>query len=253
VPLGPCPGCFCSNAIGEAEIALIERCDGRVAYHEFCSGEDEQGPRRLRRGICFQIGGDRMELLLKERTSASVFSRIIETANPTFIAIAVLVPVGALVYAVTSGSLLMLNYVHVMAGALWTGIDLFMGFALGPILGSMDPRERTAVFMRLMPRMTFLMPVLAGVTATAGFQLTEHMGFSLVSPWILAALVVTALLAVQGFAVLLPNEIRIFRELLSDTPDVNRISRLGMQNAKLGGVQGVFQLAIIFIMATIRF
>ena len=133
------------------------------------------------------------------------------------------------------------------------GIDLFMGFALGPILGSMDPRERTAVFMRLMPRMTFLMPVLAGVTATAGFQLTEHMGFSLVSPWILAALVVTGLLAVQGFAVLLPNEIRIFRELLSDTPDVNRISRLGMQNAKLGGVQGVFQLAIIFVMAAIRF
>jgi hypothetical protein len=147
----------------------------------------------------------------------------------------------------------MLNYVHVMAGALWTGIDLFMGFGLGPILGSMDPKERTAVFMRLMPRMTFLMPVLAGVTATAGFQLTEHMGFSLVSPWILAALVVTGLLAVQGFAVLLPNEIRIFRELLSDTPDVSRISRLGMQNAKLGGVQGIFQLAIIFVMATIRF
>ena len=194
-----------------------------------------------------------MEVLLKDRATTSVFSRIIQLANPTFVVVAVCVPTGALVYALTSGSLLVFNYVHIMAGALWTGIDLYLGFVLGPILGSMDPRERTAVFMRLMPRMTFLMPVLAGVTATAGFLLTQRMGFSLVGPWILASFVVTGILAVQGFGVLLPNEIRIFRELLSDTPDVNRISRLGMQNARLGGVQGVFQLVIIFIMASIRF
>jgi hypothetical protein len=194
-----------------------------------------------------------MELVLKDRATGSVFSRIFQMANPTFVVLAVLVPIGALVSALASGSLVTLNYVHIMAGALWTGIDLYLGYVLGPILGSMDPRERTAVFMRLMPRMTFLMPVLAAVTATAGFYLTERMGLSLVSPWILASLVITGLLAIQGFGVLLPNEIRIFRELLSDAPDVNRISRLGMQNAKLGGVQGLFQLAIIFVMAGIRF
>ena len=194
-----------------------------------------------------------MELVLKDRVTGGVFWRIMQMANPTFVVVAVFVPIGALVYALTSEALLTLNYVHIMAGALWTGVDLYLGFVLGPVLGGLDPRERTAVFMRLMPRMTFLMPVLAGVTSTAGFYLTQRMGFSLVSPWILAAFVVTGILAVQGFAVLLPNEIRIFRELLSDTPDVNRISRLGMQNAKLGGVQGIFQLAIIFVMAAIRF
>jgi len=194
-----------------------------------------------------------MELVLKDRATSGVFWRIMQMANPTFVVVAVFVPIGALVYALTSEALLTLNYVHIMAGALWTGVDLYLGFVLGPVLGGLDPRERTAVFMRLMPRMTFLMPVLAGVTSTAGFYLTQRMGFSLVSPWILAAFVVTGILAVQGFAVLLPNEIRIFRELLSDTPDVNRISRLGMQNAKLGGVQGIFQLAIIFVMAAIRF
>jgi len=194
-----------------------------------------------------------MELSLKGQATVSVPSRIFQMANPTFVALAVLVPIGALVSALASGWLVMLNYVHIMAGALWTGIDLYLGFVLGPVLGSMDPRERTAVFMRLMPKMTFLMPILAALTATAGFYLTERMGFSLVSPWILASLVITGLLGVQGFGVLLPNEIRIFRELLSDTPDVNRISRLGMQNAKLGGIQGLFQLAIIFAMAGIRF
>jgi hypothetical protein len=194
-----------------------------------------------------------MELALKDRATSGVFWRIMQMANTTFVVVAVFVPIGALVYALTSEALLTLNYVHIMAGALWTGVDLYLGFVLGPVLGGLDPRERTAVFMRLMPKMTFLMPVLAGVTSTAGFYLTQRMGFSLVSPWILAAFVVTGILAVQGFAVLLPNEIRIFRELLSDTPDVNRISRLGMQNAKLGGVQGIFQLAIIFVMAAIRF
>src|SRR5262249_19636453 len=32
------------------------------------------------------------------------------------------------------GSLWLLNFVHVLAGGLWTGIDLFMGFVVGPIL-----------------------------------------------------------------------------------------------------------------------
>lgn len=61
------------------------------------------------------------------------------------------------------------------------------------------------------------------------------------------------ILGIQGFAVLLPNEIRIFKQLLSDRPDTDKIARLGMQNARLGGVQGIFQLAIIFIMTSIRF
>ncbi len=50
----------------------------------------------------------------------------------------------------------------------------------------------------------------------------------------------------------MPNEIQIFRQLLSDKPGTDRISKLGMRNARLGGVQGVLQLAIIFIMASIR-
>ncbi|MBI2909179.1 MAG: DUF4149 domain-containing protein [Chloroflexi bacterium] len=189
----------------------------------------------------------------KQPERPGVVSSIIRAASPVFILVAVGVPVGALVYAMNFGSLTTLNYVHIMTGALWTGIDLFMGFVLGPVLGAMAPRDRAAVFMRLVPRMTFLMPVLAGVTATAGIELAQRMGFSLTSPWPLAALIITGLLALQGFGLLLPNEIRIFRELLSDSPDIDKISRLGMRTAMLGGVQGVLQLAIIFVMASLRF
>ncbi|MDO8472998.1 MAG: hypothetical protein Q7T05_04185 [Dehalococcoidia bacterium] len=183
----------------------------------------------------------------------SVLSQIIQMANPVFVIIAVFVPIGALVYALVSGSLLALNYVHILTGGLWTGIDLFMGFVLGPVLGSMDPAARVSLFRRLMPKMTFLMPVIAAVTATAGLKLAGHIGYSLTSPKIIAALIITGILTVQGFGLLLPNEIRIFQQLLSDKPDTALISKLGMSNARLGGLQGVFQLGIIFIMAFIRF
>ena len=189
----------------------------------------------------------------KQQTKLGVLSGIIQATNPVFIILSVGVPVGALIYAMNSELFTSLNYVHIMAGSLWTGIDLFLGFLLGPVLGRLDPRERAAVFMRLMPRMTFLMPVLAGVTITSAIELTTRMDLPLSNPWVIAALVVTGILGIQGFGVLLPNEVRIFRQLLSDKPDTDKIARLGMQNARLGGVQGVFQLAIIFIMASIRF
>lgn len=192
--------------------------------------------------------------MITQGQKRGTLSVIIEMANPVFVVLAVGLPIAALVVAISSGSLAILNYVHIMTGALWTGIDLFMGFVLGPVLGGMEPRDRVAVFKRLIPKMTFLMPVLAGVTTTAGIQLAQALDiFSLANPWIVAALVIAGILTVQGFGLLLPNEIRIFQQLLSPTPDTEKISRLGMRNAKLGGLQGLFQLAIIFIMARLRF
>ena len=188
-----------------------------------------------------------------QQVRPSALSSIIRMASPAFVAIAVLLPAGALAFALGVGSILVLNYVHIMTGALWTGIDLFMGFVLGPVLGGMDPAGRAGVFKRLVPKMTFLMPVLAAVTTTAGFKLAQVLGYSLTSPKVIAAFIITGILAIQGFGFLLPNEIRVFRQLLSQKPDINIISRLGMRTARLGGIQGVLQLAIVFIMAVIRF
>ncbi len=187
------------------------------------------------------------------QTKNSVFSNIIELANPIFIIIVVCLPIGALIYAMNFGSLKFLNYVHIMTGVLWTGIDLFMGAVIGPVLGGMEPKDRANVFKRLIPRMTFLMPVLAAVATISGIQLAQRMQWSLTDPWVLTALIITGLLAIQGFGLLLPNEIRIFRQLLSLTPDTDRIARLGMINAKLAGLQGAFQVAIIVVMVNIRF
>ena len=201
------------------------------------------------------------KLMTDNQVSPSTLSVIVELANPDLIIIVICLPIVDLIYAINFGSVAYLNYVQVMTGALWTGIDLFMGFVLGPVLGSMEPKDRARVFKRLVPKMTFLMPVLSGVTITSGIELAQRIGLvslsnlsgSLSNPWILAAVIIVAILTIQGLGILLPNEIRVFRQLLSETPDIAKISRLGMRTARLGGVQGIFQLAIIFIMANLRF
>lgn len=113
-------------------------------------------------------------------------------ANPVFAAGVVAVPLVALAYAVTAGSLQHLTYVHVMAGVLWTGIDLFMGLVLGPVVGGLDEEQKAAVFRRLTPKTTFLMPSLALVTVFGGVSLAQDLGkFPHAEPW--TALMSTAI------------------------------------------------------------
>jgi len=49
----------------------------------------------------------------------------------------------------------------------------------------------------------------------------------------------------------MPTEIIIFRELMKKNPNKERIVRLGMRNIKISGSQAIFQIAIIFVMASL--
>jgi hypothetical protein len=232
-------------------------------------------------------------------------------ANPAFAAGAVAVPLAALALAATVGSVEALTYVHVMAGVLWTGIDLFMAMVVGPVLGGLSVDERASWFERFTPKMAFLMPALATVTIFGGILLAIRIGvFPNAGPWIglfgVAAFVPAALLlgwvfdafadrrwqaffavvllgngaylasevaaaglpgtrtvivlvlavmvvlTVQGFGFLLPSEVLVYRELISASPDRERIGRIGLRNARLSGVQGAFQLAIVVLMVLLR-
>ncbi len=70
--------------------------------------------------------------------------------------------------------------------------------------------------------------------------------------WIVAALGIVTLLSVIGFGVLLPGEVRMFREIVADDPDEKLTGDIGMRNAKLAGVQELLQLSIVFVMVNIR-
>ena len=92
-----------------------------------------------------------------------------------------LIWVGALI-ATTIGVILggndwALRFVHIMASALWTGIDLFIGFVIGPILRSLELPTRRAVMLKLTPKTIFIMPMLAIVSPMAGWFLAVQSGY----------------------------------------------------------------------------
>ena len=157
------------------------------------------------------------------------------------------------VVALARHDLYWLDYAHVMAGALWTGTDIFMGFFLGPLLRRLTPEQRKAVIGWMTPRTLLYLPVLAATTGTAGWYLATWQGMLAAAnperPWVLGALVMIAILTIQGFGILLPNSLRTYRELYRTAPDLDRIFRLNRFNNLLAGVQGSVQVLIILVMA----
>lgn len=146
-----------------------------------------------------------------------------------------------------------LNFVHVFSGLLWTGIDLFLGFVIGPILRRVDFPIRRAITMRLMPRMLFIMPTLAIIAPTAGWFLAVGQGYlELAFPemwWLIAALVITTILSIQGVLVLLPTNVLVYLEMRKPDPDGERIGRLMRRYVRVVAFQGTMQIAIIVIMS----
>src|SRR2546426_9208243 len=81
-----------------------------------------------------------------------------------------------LVAAIAGNWLWALDFFHVAGGGLWTGIDLFVGLIIGPILARMAVPARIEFSTRFMPKMLLLMPTLVVVTLASGWQLARHLG-----------------------------------------------------------------------------
>ena len=160
---------------------------------------------------------------------------------------------AVMIAAIMSGSIWFLNWVHVMCGVLWTGIDLFMGFVLGPVLRRLDPPIRKQILLNLVPRTLFLMPTLAIITGTAGWFLAVALGFTELPwpqiAWVYAALALLAVMTVQGLGYLLPTNLRVCFELQKPQPDGAKIGRLMGGYFFVVASQGIMQVAIIVIMA----
>ncbi|MDS0280571.1 hypothetical protein NDI86_00450 [Halomicroarcula sp. S3CR25-11] len=233
-----------------------------------------------------------------------------QRANPAFAVGVVAVALAALAYATTMASIQHHTYVHVMAGVLWTGTDLFIGAILGPVIGGLDEEASAAVFERLTPKTAFFLPSMAFLTIATGIPLALRLGvfpnagpwlalftlfnvvpillllgwrldavgdwrwqvpfavgtvgslawvattigaFEMTEPALVVALALVTLLSVQGFGFLMPGEIRIYKQMVSPSPDASVISAIGQQNAKLGGVQGLVQLVLIADMVYLRY
>ncbi|KQB33776.1 MULTISPECIES: hypothetical protein [Acidiplasma] len=142
-----------------------------------------------------------------------------------------------------------LEYFHVVAGSMWTGMDLVMGIFFSYVMKGLNNIERARLSTRITPTMLFFMPAISSVTITAGIELVIFLKFSFSSLYIIIALIIAFILLIQGIGIFLPNELRVYSEILHGGKNVEKIVRLTMFNLRLSLSQVILQIAIIFIMA----
>jgi len=187
-----------------------------------------------------------------DATLSAAAPRIATPLRPTYI-VAAAAAIGVMIAAILNPSVWFLDFVHVMSGVLWTGIDLFMGFVIGPVLRHVSLDTRRAMIAGIIPRTLILMPTLSIITSTAGWFLAKRMGFLNVGYpefwWVIAALAIVTVLTVQGMGYLLPMNLRLYFEIQKPAPDADKLVRWMRRYVRVVGVQGLMQLAIIVVMA----
>ncbi len=157
-----------------------------------------------------------------------------------------------LVAGVASNKLWPLEFLHVVAGAGWTVIDLFLGFVIGPIMGSLSIPARVEFTTRLMPKMVLLMPTIVTVTLVAGWQLSTDLGTNLTGNplhgWVVASFIVVGVMAVIALGLLEPANIAVLTELKKPQPNIEVIQKLMKRFIYTAGATGVMQIATLVIM-----
>src|SRR5689334_7994952 len=146
-----------------------------------------------------------------------------------------------------------LVFCHVVGGGLWTGIDLFVGLVLGPIIGRLSIPARVEFSIKFMPKMALIIPTVVTATLAAGFQLARQDGFLDTSHpnhgWVVASMCVVGVMAVVALAYLEPANIAVLFELRKPQPDGEVIARLMKRFVYTAGITGAMQVATLIIMA----
>lgn len=164
----------------------------------------------------------------------------------------VAVVVVALIVGIAVNKPWPLMFLHVVGGATWTIVDLFLGFILGPIMGRMSVPARAEFTRRLMPKMVLLMPTVVTVTLAAGWQLGVNLGtvdssYAL-HGWIVASFIVVGVMAVIALGLLEPANIAVLVEMKKSRPDPQVIERLMKRFIYTAGATGLMQVATLVIM-----
>ena len=165
------------------------------------------------------------------------------------------VVIAALIVAIAGNWLWALDFFHVVGGGMWTGIDLFVGFIVGPIIGRMSVQARIEFSTRFMPKMLLLMPTLVTMTLAAGWQLARHLGNLNAGynrhGWLVASYIVVGVMAVVALGLLEPANLAVLFELKKPRPNPELIGRLMKRFIYTAGITGAMQVATLVIMTRI--
>ena len=163
---------------------------------------------------------------------------------------------AAMIAVIVAGNIWLLDFVHVFSSLLWTGVDLFMGFVLGPILRRVDLSVRREIVRRLTPRTLFLMPTVSIISGTTGWFLAVTLGYTALDwPaywWVATALILVTLMTIQGLGFLTPVNVYVCLQLQKPDPDMSKISFWMRWYFYAVAMQGLMQVAIIVVMTRFR-
>lgn len=144
---------------------------------------------------------------------------------------------------------------HVVGGAAWTIVDLFVGFVIGPILGTLSIPSRIEFTKRFMPKMVIIMPVVVTCTLAGGWQLGYHLQTVNSSwpyhGWIVASYIVVGVMAVVALGLLEPANIAVLSELKKPQPNPSVIERLMKRFIFAAAITGAMQVATLVIMTRV--
>jgi hypothetical protein len=164
----------------------------------------------------------------------------------------VFLALGVMVVAIVWGNNWFLRYVHVASGILLTGADILFGFVVGPVLRALPFEARRAFSLKMLPKTLFIMQTLGIMAPTSGWFLAVRMGYlDLDYPefwWVVAALSIAAILAIQGLGLLLPANLRAYLEMRKDNPDPEKVRRIMRTYFVTLASQGIFQVLIVVVM-----
>lgn len=164
----------------------------------------------------------------------------------------VFLALGVMVVAIIWGNDWFLRYLHVASGILLTGADILFGFVVGPVVRAMPFEARRSFSLNMLPKTLFIMQTLGIMAPTSGWFLAVRMGYiDLGYPefwWVIAALVISTILAVQGLGILLPSNLRAYREMRKENPDPEKARRIMRIYFVTLASQGIFQVLIVMIM-----
>lgn len=148
-----------------------------------------------------------------------------------------------------------LDFNHVVGGGLWTGIDLFVGLVIGPILGRLSIPARAEFSARFMPMMVIIMPTVVLMTLATGFQIARHLGnLTVGSPnhaWLIVSFCVVGVMAAIALGILEPANIAVLFEMNKPVPNGERIGRLMKRFIVTAGLTGLMQVATLIIMTRV--
>jgi hypothetical protein len=164
----------------------------------------------------------------------------------------VAVVIAGLVVTIATNKLWPLEFYHVVGGAMWTALDLFLGLVIGPIMAKMSVPARMEFSARFMPKMLLIMPTLVTMTLASGWQLARLVGnLDIAYPkhwWLTASFIVVGVMAVIAIGILEPANIAVLFEMRKPQPDGEIIGRLMRRFVYTAGITGVMQIATLVIM-----